>query len=388
MYPYFFLKGLHLVSFVKNGLPSTMSDILNAYNLQSDIKEWHIIHNGHINHTYYIKCESKSGVTEKRLLQQINTEVFKNPDELMDNIVRVTAFLRDKIEAAGGDPDRETLTVYMTSDGKNYYVDADGNCWRLYNYVDDAFSYNSIENDQVFYNAGAAFGKFQSQLSDFPIDTLYETIPDFHNTHKRLLQLKDAVKSDAVHRVGSVEEELRFAYDREKDTSVLVDLLDNGQLPLRVTHNDTKLNNIMFDNRTGEAVCIVDLDTVMPGLSLYDFGDAIRFGANTAAEDEKDLSKVSLDLNLYEKYVTGYLSTAGRSLTAKEIEYLPFSAKLLTFECGMRFLADYINGDVYFGISYPEHNLDRCRTQFKLTADIENKFDEMVRITRNAHESL
>ena len=188
--------------------------------------------------------------------------------------------------------------------------------------------------------------------------------------------------------VEKVAEELKFAYDREEDTKVLVDLTEKGELPLRVTHNDTKLNNIMFDNKTGKAICIVDLDTVMPGLSLYDFGDAIRYGANTAAEDEKDVSKVSVDLNLYEKYVKGYLSAAGKSLTKTEIEYLPFSAKLLTLECGMRFLADYLNGDVYFATAYPEHNLDRCHTQFALVADIEKNFDKMIKITEDAYNSL
>ncbi|MCD7827564.1 MAG: aminoglycoside phosphotransferase family protein [Clostridiales bacterium] len=376
------------MSLIKKELPSTIDEILDAYSLNRNIIEWKLIDNGHINRTFYIYCETAGGKREKRLLQQINTEVFKNPLELMDNVVRVTAFLRDKITAQGGDPNRETLSVYFTRSGQSCFVDSEGSYWRFYNFIDNAFSYNAIENDSVFYDAGRAFGNFQSQLADFPIDTLYDIIPDFHDTHKRLLQLKEAESRNTANRADSVRDELRFAYDREKDTSVLVDLLQKGELPLRVTHNDTKLNNIMFDRDTGKAVCIVDLDTVMPGLSLYDFGDAIRFGANTGAEDEKDLSKISLDLNLYEKYVCGYLSAAGKSLTAKEIEYLPFSAKLLTLECGMRFLADYLNGDVYFGTSYPEHNLDRCRTQFKLVADMEKKFGEMTAITAKAAEKI
>lgn len=372
----------------KDALPVVIDEILKAYGIEDKLTDWSVIHNGHINRTYSVSYKTNNGKTERRLLQQINTEVFKKPAELMDNIVRVTAFLKDKISKEGGDTERETLTVFKTKEGKYYYVDSTGAYWRCYNFVEDAFSYNAIENDQLFFEAGAAFGKFQSQLADFPIDTLYDTIPDFHNTYKRYLQLKDAAEKNAAGRLEKVAEELKFAYDREEDTKVLVDLTEKGELPLRVTHNDTKLNNIMFDNKTGKAICIVDLDTVMPGLSLYDFGDAIRYGANTAAEDEKDVSKVSIDLNLYEKYVKGYLSTAGKSLTEKEIEYLPFSAKLLTFECGMRFLADYLNGDVYFATAYPEHNLDRCHTQFALVADIEKNFDKMIKITEDAYNSL
>lgn len=372
----------------KDALPVVIDEILKAYGIEDKLTDWSVIHNGHINRTYSVSYKTNNGKTERRLLQQINTEVFKKPAELMDNIVRVTAFLKDKISKEGGDTERETLTVFKTKEGKYYYVDSTGAYWRCYNFVEDAFSYNAIENDHLFYEAGAAFGKFQSQLADFPIDTLFDTIPDFHNTYKRYLQLKDAAEKNAAGRLEKVAEELKFAYDREEDTKVLVDLTEKGELPLRVTHNDTKLNNIMFDNKTGKAICIVDLDTVMPGLSLYDFGDAIRYGANTAAEDEKDVSKVSIDLNLYEKYVKGYLSTAGKSLTEKEIEYLPFSAKLLTFECGMRFLADYLNGDVYFATAYPEHNLDRCHTQFALVADIEKNFDKMIKITEDAYNSL
>ena len=372
----------------KDALPVVIDEILKAYGIEDKLTDWSVIHNGHINRTYSVSYKTNNVKTERRLLQQINTEVFKKPAELMDNIVRVTAFLKDKISKEGGDTERETLTVFKTKEGKYYYVDSTGAYWRCYNFVEDAFSYNAIENDHLFYEAGAAFGKFQSQLADFPIDTLFDTIPDFHNTYKRYLQLKDAAEKNAAGRLEKVAEELKFAYDREEDTKVLVDLTEKGELPLRVTHNDTKLNNIMFDNKTGKAICIVDLDTVMPGLSLYDFGDAIRYGANTAAEDEKDVSKVSVDLNLYEKYVKGYLSTAGKSLTEKEIEYLPFYAKLLTFECGMRFLADYLNGDVYFATAYPEHNLDRCHTQFALVADIEKNFDKMIKITEDAYNSL
>lgn len=365
-------------------LPSTIEEILCAYGFGGKMSDWGMIKSGHINRTYVINFDNG----EKRLLQRINTTVFTRPLELMENVMRVTDYLRVKIKEDGGDPSRETLQVFFTTDGKNYYIDSEGCYWRFFNYVDNAFSYDSIENDELFYRAGAAFGKFQSQLAEFPIETLFDTIPDFHHTYKRFLNLKAAAEKNAANRRSEVEEELKFAFEREADTKIIVDLIEKGEIPVRVTHNDTKLNNIMFDSETKTPVCIVDLDTVMPGSALYDFGDAIRFGANTAAEDEKDLSKVSVDLNLYEKYVKGYLSTAGKSLTEKEIEYLPFSAKLLTFECGMRFLTDYLDGDVYFGTAYPEHNLDRCHTQFKLVADMEQKFDEMKRITAEAYKNI
>lgn len=372
------------MAIVEDKLPSTIEEILSAYGLGGEMSAWEMLKTGHINRTYVITL--KNG--EKRLLQQINTTVFTRPVELMDNVMRVTDYLREKIAEEGGDPARETLKVFFTRDGKNSFVDSHNNYWRFYNYVDNAFSYNSIENDELFYRAGAAFGKFQSQLAEFPIDTLFDTIPDFHHTYKRFLNLKKAAEKNAADRKSEVESELKFAYDREDDTKIIVELIEKGEIPVRVTHNDTKLNNIMFDKDTNDPVCIVDLDTVMPGSALYDFGDAIRFGASTAAEDEKDLSKVSMDLALYEKYVKGYLSTAGKSLTEKEIEYLPFSAKLLTFECGMRFLTDYLDGDVYFGTAYPEHNLDRCHTQFKLVADMEQKFEEMKRITAEAYKNI
>lgn len=373
---------------IKDELPVFIDEILDAYNVTGGLLSWNMIHNGHINKTYEIEYKDNNGEAIKVILQQINTHVFKKPIELMDNIVRVTDFLRKKIAENGGDPNRETLRVFPAKDGKMYFVDQEENYWRIYNFVDNAFCYNSIENGELFFRAGEAFGKFQSQLSDFPADSLYETIPDFHNTYKRLQTLKESEKNNAAGRVDTVREELAFAYAREADTSVVVDAIARGEIPVRVTHNDTKLNNIMFDAATKSPVCVIDLDTIMPGSALYDFGDSIRFGANTAAEDEKDLSKVSLDLNLYKEYVEGYLTSAGKCLVAKEVELLPFSAKLLTLECGIRFLSDYLDGDVYFGIHYPEHNLDRCRTQFALVADMEKKYDAMMKITDEAYSKL
>lgn len=335
---------------------------------------------GHINDTYIVEYEMEDGSVSRYLLQRINVNVFKKPIELMENVCGVTSFLREKIKANGGDSTRETLTVYSAKDGKNYYMAEDGGCWRVYNFVDNTFTINEITSSDDFRNAALAFGNFQNLLADYPIDTLHETIPNFHNTPSRFNDLKIAVEKNASGRKDNAVPEIEFAFAREKDCSVITDLLGTDKIPLRVTHNDTKLNNVLFDKETQKGLCVVDLDTVMPGSALYDFGDSIRFGANTAAEDEKDLSKVTLSLDYFKAYVDGYLEAAGESLTEEEIDLLPFSAKLLTFECGMRFLGDYINGDVYFKIEYPEHNLIRARTQFKLVEDIEAKFDEMKAI--------
>ncbi len=338
------------------------------------------VSDGHINDTYIVEYEQENGENIRYLLQRINVNVFKKPVELMENVMGVTSHLRKKIEAAGGDPLRETLTVYPAKDGKNYYMAEDGGCWRLYNFVGDTFTINELTNPDDFRSAALAFGNFTNLLADYPIETLYDTIPNFHNTPSRFNDLKAAIERNLSGRKESALPEIEFALARECDCSVITDKIASGEIPVKVTHNDTKLNNVLFDNKTKKGLCVVDLDTVMPGSALYDFGDSIRFGANTAAEDEKDLSKVSLSLEYFKAYVDGYLEAAGESLNETEIELLPFAAKLLTFECGMRFLGDYLNGDVYFKIEYPEHNLIRARTQFKLVEDIEAKFGEMTAI--------
>lgn len=363
------------------------NELLEAFEFEGELKNISQLHDGHINNTYVFDFED-NGRLRRYLVQILNTYVFKKPDELMNNVVGVTKHLRKAVIANGGDPERECLTVYPAKDGKPYHIDSEGNFWRCYNFISDAHSCQSVDSPEVFFNAAKAFGKFQQMLADYPGETLSETIPNFHNTESRFADFKKAVADNLSGRADSVKEEIAFVCEREADCSVLVDLLKAGELPLRVTHNDTKLNNVMFDNKTNEGICVVDLDTVMPGLSLYDFGDSIRFGASTASEDEKDLSKVSMSLELFRAYTLGYLSAAGESLTAKEIEYLPFSSKLMTLECGMRFLGDYINGDVYFKTAYPEHNLDRCHTQFVLVADMEKKMDEMKKIVAECCKEL
>ncbi len=361
--------------------------ILDNFSVAGRFVEFYPISDGHINDTLTVVFDV-DGVIMKHLLQRINTVVFKNPDELMANVDCVTSYLRDKILALGGDTEREALYCKPTRTGKKHYTDEKGRVWRLYNYVDNSFSHNRIESPEIFFNAGKAFGEFQRLLADFPIDKLYETIPDFHNTGKRYRNLVNSVEKDPKGRVKYLAEEIGFCHARRNETYILTGKLTIGDLPLRVTHNDTKLNNILFDKTTNEPICVVDLDTVMPGLSLYDFGDAIRYGANTAAEDEKDVSKVSLDLGLYEQYVRGFLTGAGKSLTPEEVRLLPFGAKMMTLECGLRFLTDYIDGDVYFKIDYTEHNLVRCHTQFALVADMETKYDEMLEITKKTYKEI
>ena len=363
-------------------MPFNIKEVCEKFSVGGVFTGYEKINNGHINSTYNLVFE-EDGKVVKYVLQMVNTNVFKNPDYLMSNIVAVTSHIKEKNAKNNvSDADRRTLIFLPCLDGKYYYIDNDNCCWRLYYYVDDVYTCNSIDSEDVFYNAGVAFGDFQNILADFDGSSLYETIENFHNTVSRFADFKKAVDENLSGRLENVKEEVEFAIAREKDTHILVDLIAEGKLPLRVTHNDTKLNNILFDNQTKEGICIIDLDTVMPGLSLYDFGDSIRFGANTAAEDEKDVSKVSLSLPLYEAYVKGYLSSAKDALTDLEKELLPFGAKLMTYECGIRFLMDYLNGDKYFHTAYDDHNLVRARTQFALVADMEKKLEQMQEITK------
>ena len=356
-----------------------LKDVIKKFNLDGELISCERHGSGHINKTYLLVMESDKGVKTNYILQQVNDGIFKEVDDLMENVVNVTKYLRDVIVANGGDALRETINVIQTIDGKNYYHDETG-YYRIYVFITDSVSYDAVESAELFKKSGIAFGKFQKLLSNYPAEQLNETIPDFHNTKKRFETFLNAVKNNLSGRAQNVQSEIEFVKARENDTYKLVDLIAQGKLPLRVTHNDTKLNNVMFDKNTNDCICVVDLDTVMPGLALYDFGDSIRFGANTALEDEKDLSKVSIDLDYFRAYTEGFLSECGESLTDEEIDNLAFSAKLMTFECGMRFLSDYLDGDVYFGVAYPEHNLVRARNQFKLVEDMEKHMDEMKQI--------
>ena len=300
----------------------------------------------------------------------------------MENILGVTSHLRKKVVECGGDPERETLNIICTKEGKPYFVDSEGEYWRAYRFIEGATCYDQVASDEDFYQSGYAFGNFQCLLADYPAETLHETIPQFHDTAKRFRDFKKAVEEDVMGRAASVQREIEFALAREADTVILGNMLAKGELPLRVTHNDTKLNNIMIDDATRQGICVIDLDTVMPGLSVHDFGDSIRFGASTAAEDETNLDKVSCSMHLLDVYNSGFQKGCQGRLTNAEIEMLPMGAKMMTYECGIRFLADYLEGDHYFQIHRENHNLDRARTQFKLVADMEKKWDEMLRIVR------
>lgn len=328
---------------------------------------------GHINDTYLTS-------SKQFILQKINTKIFKDYEKLMGNIEGVTSFLKEKIIAAGGNPERETLTVIKTKDGKNYYETEDGDVYRLYIFINDSISITNVTDPVQLYHAGKAFGKFQFMLADYPAEELFEVIPDFHNTRKRFEALKEAIKNDVAGRKHLVEKEIEFALSQEYYIDTVVDALASGELPLRVTHNDTKINNVLFDKDTKEGVCVIDLDTVMPGSLLYDFGDALRAGATTGAEDETDLSKVWFDIYAFKNFAKGFLEYTNESMTEKEAELLPLSGKLLTYECGIRFLTDYLNGDTYFKIHREHHNLDRARNQFKLVQDMEKKEAEMKSI--------
>ena len=324
-----------------------LSSIVHAFAFPGTITDWTPHGNGHINDTFLVRS-TENGVLRKSILQRMNRTVFHNPTELMQNIAQVTSFLRKKITAAGGDPFRETLNLIPTTDDAWFFVDERGEFWRAFLFISNASCYDAVTDPKLFYETGNAFGRFQQMLSDFPSASLFETIPDFHNTPLRYQALLQAAQADPKG------------------------------------HNDTKLNNIMIDDKTGEGICVIDLDTIMPGLSIFDFGDSIRFGANTAAEDEQDVSKVSLSLPLFESYTKGFLAGCAGSLTRAEVEMLPMGAKLMTLECGIRFLADYLMGDTYFKTAYPEHNLVRARTQIALVADMEEKWGEMENIVARA----
>ena len=337
---------------------------------------------GLINATYLIETDK----AEKYILQKINTFVFKNPAELMFNIVGVTKHITEEIKENGGDYKRENLNFLPCKGGEYFYRDENDGAWRMYIYVDEALTYNKPKDADTFRNAGRSFGRFMKLLDGYPAATLHETIKNFHYTPARYENFLKAVDADIKGRKAVCEKEIGFVTDRKADTHKLTDLIAEGILPLRVTHNDTKLNNVLFDVNTDKGICVIDLDTIMPGLSLYDFGDSIRSGANKAAEDEADLSKVGIDLELFEVYVDGFLSETAESLNDAEIENLAFGAKLMTFECGIRFLTDYLEGDVYFRTTHAEHNIVRARNQFKLVADMEAHMDEMNAIVAKYKE--
>lgn len=353
-----------------------IEDVVAQFQIEGAVEKIDPFGNGHINDTFLVTANSEKGL-KRYILQRMNDSIFKDLDCLMNNVVLVTEYLKEIIISNGGNPERETVNIIKTINNANYYRCNDGKCFRMMLFVENSICYEQVEKPEDFYDSAVAFGNFQNLLVDFPAGRLEETIPNFHNTLNRFLDFKKAVKQDVMGRAKEVQKEIEFAMERERDTGTIVELLQREKLPLRVTHNDTKLNNILFDADTKKAICIIDLDTVMPGSALYDFGDSIRFGASTGAEDETDLSKVNLDLNLFEVYTKGFVEGANGSLSDLEIRLLPVGAKLMTYECGIRFLADYLEGDIYYKIHREKHNLDRARTQFKLVKDMEEHWDEL-----------
>ena len=327
---------------------------------------------GHINRTYLVITDRP----RRYILQRVSRAAFHNIPALMQNIAAVTAFLAER-----SDDPRASLRLVPTREGGLWYQDCEGEYWRVYDFIEDSICLQAPESAEDFYQSAVAFGSFQRMLQDFPADTLYETIPAFHNTPDRYRIFHEILAEDKLSRAAGVQREIDFVLAREDEAGSLLRMHSCGELPLRVTHNDTKLNNVMLDSKTRQALCVIDLDTVMPGLVAYDFGDSIRFGAATAPEDERDLERVGLDLGLYRRFAEGFIPACG-ALTKEEIETLPLGAKLMTLECGLRFLTDYLDGDHYFSVSRPGHNLDRARTQFKLVAETERRWDEIRSIIR------
>jgi thiamine kinase-like enzyme len=332
---------------------------------------------GHINDSYCAIFEH-GGARTRYLLQRINHHIFKNPVVLMENIERVTAHLATKV-ADDPDHDRRALRLIPTQAGGVLHVDAEGNYWRAYQFIENATTYNSVQSPEQAFQAARAFGEFQRMLADLPAPRLHDTIPDFHHTPKRFAALEQAIAADVAGRAARCRPELDFAQARKSLTSRLVE----AGLPERVTHNDTKINNVLLDDATGVGTCVIDLDTVMPGLAAYDFGDMVRTATSPAPEDEQDLSRVNMEFPLFEALARGYLSTAGGFLTPAEKESLAFAGKLITFEIGIRFLTDYLSGDTYFKVHRDGHNLDRCRAQFKLVQSIEFQEERMAELIRS-----
>ena len=363
-----------------------LQEVLQAYAFPAPVQSLERYGQGHINDTYCICCGEGNGISRKYILQRLSSAAFPRPDKLMENFVGITTYLRKVVKAEGGDPERETLRLVPTGDGQPYYTDRSGKAWRITNFIENTDCHQSA-TAELFEASARAFGRFQHMLRDYPAQTLHETIVKFHDTEDRFAKFEAALAADALGRAKDISEDIRFVLERKADCSVSAQAMRDGILPLRVTHNDAKLNNILFDRTTGEGICIIDLDTTMPGLSINDFGDSIRFGANHAKEDEKDLGKVEFDIELYEVYVRGFLQGAQGSLTPAELEYLPWGARLMTLECGIRFLTDYLEGDHYFHTDYPQQNLDRTRTQFKLVKDMEEQFDEMFRVVKKYAEA-
>jgi hypothetical protein len=361
---------------------AAISHIGNQFAIQGEFVEGHEIQSGHINTTYMATYESPDGSRHRYILQRINQNVFKNPLAVMRNVECVTRHINWKVLRVKKDLGGQTLNLYPGRGGRFWVEGPNGGIWRCYNYIEGCQTYDVVENTRQAYQAARAFGSFQDLVSDLPPEELEETIPDFHHTPRRYQRLMEVAAADPRGRLASVREEFEFIQQREGITGALLQLHAEGKIPTRVTHNDTKINNVMIDSETDEAVCVIDLDTVMPGLSLYDFGDLLRTATSPAEEDETDLSKVQMRMPMYEALVEGYLDSAGDFINDIEVDHLAFSGKLITLEIGIRFLTDYLEGDVYFKTHREHHNLDRCRTQLELVKRIEEQEEAMIKFAR------
>jgi Ser/Thr protein kinase RdoA (MazF antagonist) len=364
--------------------PAHLKEIAGQFAVEGEFAGGSPFGSGHINDTYQLHFHQRDS-RRRYVLQRINTAIFKRPDQLMENILRITAHQRGKLEESGAAQiGRRVLQFYPARSGKNYHIDEGGGCWRLCQLVEGSHTCDIIESEDQAYLTAAAFARFQEILVDLPGSRLHETIPNFHNTASRFADFSRAVEENRAGRAAACAAEVGFALQRRDLAHSVVDLMARGRIPERVTHNDTKLNNILLDDETEEALCVIDLDTVMPGSALYDFGDMVRSASCTAAEDEADLSRVRIDLTMFAALARGYLSVAGDFLNQAEIDHLVLSGKLITFEQGIRFLGDYLNGDTYYKINYPEHNLVRAKNQFALVASIEAHEAEMTALVRSA----
>lgn len=367
-------------------ISNELKEVLEQYGFVHRIESAEPYGNGHINDTILVVLKEPE---ERVILQRINTRIFPVPEHLMSNIMRVTDWIADKVRREAGDTMREVLQVIMTLSDAGFYITKSGSCYRAYQFIEGGVCLEQARSKEDLYESGIAFGRFQRYLSDFPAEELHMIIPDFHNTRKRFETFKKVLESESGRRqrqCGDAEAEIAYAYSKETMITECEEAKKVQKIPLRVTHNDTKLNNAMLDAVTQKALCVLDLDTVMPGYAMDDFGDSIRFGTNTACEDEKDLAKVSFDLSLFRSYAEGFLKGTGGRLQKEEIRLFPLGAKMMTYECGLRFLTDYLEGNVYFKVHYPEHNLVRAKNQFALLKDMDRKTDEMNRIIEECLE--
>jgi len=357
----------------------TLKEILSAFNLDGELYSYSIVTNGNINSTIHVMVKNDETIGDF-IIQKINHFVFKKPFEVMENISNVTNHIKNEMKKSNVDTERKVLNFYPTKNGEYCYKDSNGNYWRICEFVNDTITFNTTEDLKVLEETGKAFGTFQKYLDKFPAEKLNITIPHFHNTVNRYELFDKSVSDNIANRVNLVQKEIQEYNELKELATKMYKMQKEGKLKLRVTHNDTKCNNVLFDKDTKNYLCVIDLDTVMPGLVGFDFGDAIRFGASTAKEDEIDLEKVKIDLKKFEAFTKGFVSTFSDLLTQNEKQTLALGSITMTIECGLRFLTDYLNGDTYFKTNYPEHNIDRARCQLKLAKDMINHYDEMIEI--------